>query len=562
MMKLSAKSGGEKGIRRHLPWITALAILLLLVLNVALAALLQVRALYLDLTPEGLYTLSDNMKKECDKLDAELTITFCDDPDRLLARAETRYIYVMATELASRYDNISVETYNLTLNPTALDKFRATSASTITADRVFVSSGERYRSYVASSFWVTNSEDASGGYWSFNGEYVMASAFFSLALVDSPVAYYVYNHGEKYFVPSNDTENAALLAASNEESSAFYELLLKAGLRVGYLDLSAVDEIPDDCALLIMDGPTQDLASASDMGAYYERSESEVLDRYLAKGNGALMLFKDPDATELTNLKQFAEKWGISYIDGSIVRDETSSLGDAASTPAALRNSKLISLYNMNESSYPYAIYKDISTIVPPPPVIVERSGAVKRYFAANGEVVSGNMEATYMYSNFLTSSSKARLWTIDGSHISGASDTYALAALTARKLVNSHTTEETTSYFFAAATTSLSDNTYLNAGSYANHDVMLALIRYVSGIDSYADIKLGSTSLNSENPGGKRLQNSEISNEDKLDPITGKQCHALSTEMRNFWTVTLVLVPVLAASIVGAIVCIRRKYL
>ncbi len=561
MMKHIGTRGAERGIRRHLPWITALGILLLIVLNVGLAALLQYRSLYLDLTPEGLYTLSDGMEKECDKLKSELTITFCDDPDRLLSRAETRYVYVMATELANKYDNIKVETYNLTLNPTALDRFRVTSASTLSRDRVIVSCEDRYRIYSASSFWVKNSEDSSERYWAFNGEYVMANAFHSLSLIDAPVAYYVYNHGESYFVPDSDTANAALLSGSDPQGAAFYGLLLKAGLRVGYLDLSQAQEIPEDCALLIMNGPTSDLISA-DPTSYYARSESEVLDRYLAKGNGALMLFKDPDASGLRNLTQLAEKWGISYIDGSIVRDENGSLGDSADTPALLRNSKLISRYNTNESSYPYAIYKDVSTIVSAPPVIVERAGAIKRYFRSNSYFVSGNMEAAYAYGAFLTSSDTARLHSVETGDLTGDPGVYTLAALTARTTIDSYTTEQYVSYFFAAATTGLTMDSYIDAGSYANHDVMLALVTYISGMDDYADLNLGSNNFNSDNVGGKRLQYSELSATDTVDPITKKECRAFTNSSLVLWTVISFAIPLLVVPAVGIYVCVRRRFL
>ncbi len=560
MMKHSGTRETGQGLRRWLTPITAAAIVLLVALNVGLAALLQYRSLYVDLTPEGLYTLSDTMVTECDKIDADITITFCNDPDRLLASSETRYVYVMATELASRYDNIKVETYNLTLNPTALDRFRTTSASSLTADRVIVSSGDRYRMYSASSFWMADSDNKDGGYWAFNGEYVMATAFFSLALIENPVAYYVYNHGESYYVSPEDTANAALLAGSDEDGAAFYDLLVKAGLKVGYLDLGQVSEIPEDCACLILNGPRTDLA-AGDLTSYHDRSESEIIDRYLAAGNGALMLFKDPDVTGLENLTQLAEKWGISYIDGSIVKDETSSLGDAAETPAELRNEKLISKYNYNEESYAHSIYKDISAIDSAPAVIVDRTGSVKRYFPEDSYLVSGNVESGYVYSDFLYSSEKARTYTVDG-YLSGEDDAYSLAALTVRSRTDSYSLEKYHSFMFCAASTSLTDNTYLTNAAYANYDVMFALVRYISGVNGYADLSLGGTSFNSESVGGKPLQYSVMEETDHTDSITGKACSAFTGSSMTLWCIVLLALPLVTVTVVGTFVCVRRRFL
>ena len=80
------------------------------------------RSLWLDLTPEQLYTLSDLMIEECEKIERDIKITFCDDPDHLMNNFQTRYVYVMAKELEQRFDNITVETCNVTLNPTAVDR--------------------------------------------------------------------------------------------------------------------------------------------------------------------------------------------------------------------------------------------------------------------------------------------------------------------------------------------------------------------------------------------------------------------------------------------------------
>lgn len=561
MMKHSGTRETGRGIRRWLTPITVAAIVLLVLLNVGLTALLQYRSLYVDLTPEGLYTLSDRMVAECDKVDADITITFCSDPDRLLASSVTRYVYVMATELANQYDNIKVETYNLTLNPTALDRFRTTSASRLAEDRVIVSSGDRYRIYSASSFWVSDADSTDGKYWAFDGEYVMATAFFSLALIENPVAYYVYNHGESYYVSPSDQENAALLSGSDEDGAAFYDLLIKAGLKVGYLDLSSVDAIPEDCTCLILNGPKTDLQGA-DPTSYYERSESEIIDRYLAAGNGALMLFKDPDAEGLENLTQLAEKWGISYVDGSIVKDETSSLGDAVETAASLRNTKLISKYNYNEESYAHSIYKDISAIDSAPAVIVDRTGYVKRYFPEDKYLVSGNVESGYVYSDFLYSSDKARTYSVDGDFTTGEDGVYSLAALTVRTRTDSYSLEKYQSFMFCAATSALTENTYLTNSAYANYDVMFALVRYISGVNGYADMNLGGTSFNSESLGGKQLQYSVIENTEHTDSITGKDCAAFTGGSMTLWCIVLLAVPLVTVTAVGTVICVRRRFL
>ena len=89
----------------------------LLVGNVALAYLGLNRQLYADLTPEGLYTLSDGMVEECSFVDGlteldsdgnvkKIEILFCTDPDNLISSPITRIPYFMATALDNKFENI------------------------------------------------------------------------------------------------------------------------------------------------------------------------------------------------------------------------------------------------------------------------------------------------------------------------------------------------------------------------------------------------------------------------------------------------------------------------
>jgi hypothetical protein len=548
-------------LRRFATPLAALGILLILALNLGVTALMQENVAYLDLTPEGMYTLSDAMIDECEKVTGDITITFCDDPDRLLDRFETRYVYVMAKKLANKFDNIKVETYNLTLNPTALDRFRSVSSTGLRSDTVIVSCGDRYRTYSADSFWVSGSDGTSGKekYWSFDGEYVMATAFFSLSAIEQPVVYFSYGNGEKFYVSEDDTEHAALLPMSRDDQSAFYDLLLKEGLKVDYLDLSTVDEIPEDCACLIINGATEDIGSG-DPSSYYGIPVSEMLDRYISRGSGSVMIFKDPDYT-LPNLEEFSEKWGISFVNGSTVADAVQSLADSVSTPADRVNEKLVADYSSDTKGGSYAVYKGLASLDTAPRVIVERTGSVKLAWETEKILVSGNRAASAWYSGFLFSSENAKTYSIgEGHELTGEDGVYTLAALSAREWMDSITTEQYFSYVFGAATTELTTNEYLTNASYANYDVMFALIRQVSRVTKYADFNLGSTSLNSEKVGGKRLQYCKMQPNDYTEAITRDEYAGFTSASLTVWTLVIASIPVLAVPIVGTVVYLKRR--
>lgn len=559
-MKHSGNQRAAGWFRRFAAPLTVLCILLLLALNIGFALLSEYKQLYVDLTPEGLYTMSEAMETECAKVEEEITVTFCEDPDRLLSRFSTRYIYVMALALSNRFDNIRVETCNITLNPTAVDRFRTTSASSISETNVIVSCGDRYRIYSAESFWLSDEDAEDGEYWSFNGEYTMATAFFSLASVSRPVAYFTYGHGENYYVSETDTEHAELLSGSSDDQAAFYDLLVKEGLTVNYLDLSAVEKIPDDCALLIINGPSTDL-DGGDLYSYYDTPDAEKLDRYISRGNGSVMIFKDPDYT-LPNLEEFAEKWGISYVDGSIVKDAVRSLADATGTDASAYNSKLICDYTSDTSTISYGVYSDLVAIDSSPRVIADRTGSVKLAWKTADINLSGNSSAQCWYSDFLLSSENARTYTIDGNYLSGETAAYPVAALTTRSWSDSYSLEHYYSYVFGAATTTLTSNLYLTNASYANYDILFALVRYISRIDSYADMDLGGSSFNSANVGGKQLQYSALEDTDHTDYVLMRDYPAFTQSSLIMWSILILCIPVVVIPAIGIFVCVRRRHL
>ena len=551
---------------RYQKWLTPAVIVLavlLVVLSVGLAGLVSSHSLWLDLTPEGLYSLSDLMIAECEKIERDITITFCDDPDHLMSAFQTRYVYVMAKELEQRFDNITVETCNVTLNPTAVDRYRAVSSSSIPASSVIVSCGDQFRIYTASQFWIsgTDSDGNNSGLYSFNGEYKMATAFFSLSAIASPKAYFLINHGERYYAP-DDEAHAELRAGAgqDEDLSAFYNLLLKAGLTVDYLDLTGMQTVPDDCALLIVNCPTTDLGGG-DLYSFSDRTEVEVLDRYISEGNGAIMFFKDPDVS-LLNLEQFCEKWGISYIDGATVGRKLKT----GETTDLVRG-----VYNTDESTVAYSVYKTLASVSSSPDVVTSGSGAVKLAWRESEGELSGNFMGKRLYADFLYAPTKdpndphdygSALYAIDGGGIvSDDSQRYAVAAISTRYWSDSYSLEKFYSYVFASASSDVISKENLENPAYGNADVFFSLVRYLARNDEYADLALGSESFNSENMGGKKLVTSKLSASAYTDSGSRKSCAAI-TQGDMVRISIFVFVPAFAAAVAGLVLWRRRRIL
>ena len=543
--------------------ISVISVILLLASNFVFSVFVPIKSIYIDMTREGLYTLSEPMKKECDfveKLSGEIEITFCTDRDKLTADISTRVVYFMANQLAERYpDKIKVKVVNGELDPTALAKYKTTSLSEIMYNDVIVSYGERYRIINARKFWTVGGD---GALWSYNGEYRMASIFRSITAINQPSAYFVtdLSDGTGYYNPE---------APESEESlkyAYFVDLLAERGLTVKLLKLSEVEAVPEDCALLIINNPTKDFVPNPDN---YDRldyvSDTEKLDRYLVKNQGAIIVNKDY-SVKLPVLESFLSEWGISF-GTTLLKDAEASLIDELGT-----NTSLIASYDTDEESYGYAIYSDFASVSSAPRTIFSNTGYVKCSFnESQASPEPGTANTRRQYASFLTTSKTAKPYaknSLTGEYVdlAGEAGVYDLAAVVARAKLDDVKNETTYSYIFCSATADFLTDGLLGNPSYANYDILSALIENISRLDDYASMELGGLSLNSSSYGGKQIIYSVLSDspEDVYSP-DGKEVLEHNKAINNGFVITVsvivFLVPVVVL-IFGVFVCLRRRYL
>lgn len=555
--------------------ITLASIVILLGLNLVLTYFGQQKTIFLDMTPEGLYTLSDAMVEECDEMFSELEkknenqkvkITFCTDPDYLTSSTESRLTYFMALRLENKYPGIfDVETVNVRMNPTAVAKYKTTSLSKINSSDVIVSYGDRYRITDSQKFWVLGTDDV----YHYNGEYRIASLIKSVTAISQPIAYFVTDHNETYYDPQNPESEMSISMA------AFADLLADRGLDIKTLRLSEVDRVPEDCALLIINNPKTDFTyDETRLDEFGYVSDTEKLDRYLVMKQGAVMVSKDYQV-KLPVFERFLYEWGFEFSD-SIVVDRESSLEDENNTAT-----NIIAAYDKDSESYGYALYGEFADLTSAPLTVFSNTGSVNCSFkdsTAAGEPGTGY--ASKRYAPFLTTSPTAQRYMKDAltgeitSIVDGLPSTYDLAAVTVRTQIDPNANEKEYSYLFCVNSPDFFSDTLLSEASYANYDIVSSVIENISRVDEYASMDLGGLSLNSASGGGKRLITTAMSADDVTvfsnkykdnDPNKGriiiKENHGISTAAITTYTVIAFAIP-LAVAIVGIVVCAKRKYL
>ena len=536
--------------KRTFAFLTAMLIVALLALNFLLSSLPQKGRFILDTTPEGLYTLTDRMVEECAFLDDEeklgendVEIIFCADPDTLIASTVTRVIYFMARQLEEKYDRLTVRCENITKNPTAVAKYKTTSLSKILPTDVIVSHGNTYRITPAEKFWTVSS----GSFWSYNGEYKLASLLKSLLGTQSK-AYFVTGHGETVYRPGEAT------------LSTFRDLLVECGLAVELLTLSEVERIPEDCALLIINNPTEDYVADVELDSFYAVSEIEKIDRYLVDKQGALMVCKDYRVS-LPTLEYYLREWGIGF-GNALVVDESEYLENGTG-----KQTTLVSQYDTDENGYGYAIYGDFVAVDTAPEVIVKESGFVECFFdestAANED---GSFAISRNYAPFLSTSKDARAFGTDalGEVLVRDYGVLDTSCVSVRMITDTQSSEKQYSYVFAAASASFLEDEMLSGSAWANYDVVSALVRNISRVDEHASMDLGGTSLNSSKFGGKQLLDVSIvttlTNVYDSNKEVVEVNEAMTDGMKIFIYIFVFIFPI-AALVLSVVVSIRRRY-
>ncbi len=550
---------------------------------------------YIDLTPEGLYTVRDVMYEVCDEIfytesgelrDPGVRITFCNDPDNLIENTYTRVVYYMALELASRYDNLEIKTVNVNMDPTSVAAYKTTSLTEISPSDVIISYGNRYRIASADTFWRIGDNKV----YSYDGEYKLASILLSLTLVDKPVAYFVTDHGEEYYAPTDgitDEEELKAQIERNKKTGYLYDLLTEKGLEVKTLSLSAliaeaeaesaatgqavIPAIPEDCVLLIINDPKTDFHEDPDkFGSYSYVSETELLDRYMSKNRGSIMVAKDYKI-KLPAFEDFLLEWGIEF-SNTLVKDTESYVKDANKE----LGTTLITEYNTEQTSYGYAVYGDYASLSTAPRVVIDDTGYIRCSYGdgSTGTHEPGDPDTSRIYAPFLFSSAAAIDYGPDanGNYIYKAGDSgkRALCAVAGRNTIDTDTGNYSYSYIFCAASASFFSSDILGNASFANYDVTSALVQNIARLDTYAPDKLGGISINnSESFLGKYLVSSEISDTDTTVTETRPDGTKVSVNKEGltagatltFSLIITVAIP-LTVAIAGIVITIRRKYL
>lgn len=239
-----------------------------------------------DISDTNIYEISSKSQKLVKNLENEVTFYVIAEKSSTDDRIKT-----FISKYSSLSSKIKVQWIDPVLHPSALTKYNTEENSivvsckktdrqtTISFDDILVSEASYYSTSTSAS--------------SFDGDGQFTSAVNYVTNSKEYKAYYISGHGETSL------------------STSVTSLLEKSRISTTELNLLTASSIPEDCDLLILNGPTSDLTS----------DEAKVLSKYLKNGGKVVALLAYTDK-KMTNLYGILEDYGMKVSSGYIADTE------------------------------------------------------------------------------------------------------------------------------------------------------------------------------------------------------------------------------------------------
>ena len=549
--------------------VTVIVITLIVLLNVAVSVLADKYMWYIDLSPirytsttSQMYSLSAEceamvsarIRPEIEKINEErrdsgeepikLNIVFCSDRDIIEGDSKTRYVSYTARLLEKEYPElIDVKYVNMEKNPSAVQKYKTTSATTIYNTDVIVEFGTESLVQHISAFYMTDSTETEP--WAYNGEKKLVSMILSVTRAEAPICCITTNHGETLFDGNGNVK---------AEYSSFIKLINGSGYEIEFIDLEK-DNIPEKCRMIITFDPQNDFKAFGNLGES-GISEIEKLDKYIDEAN-TFFYICDKDSPYLENLEEYLEEWGVRVARVTDNADITHNYQIIDKENCADSGKGEIVIGEYATGGLGATIAEDMRNATYPPKVVFGNSTAIvpapnysRSYNAENTDTGTPAYVYYFYYKNgvsrnmldvFSTSTSASAM--VNGKEYEIATEQIRFKLMTITQEVrqvqeSNYSSVNQASYVIALASTDSLKNDVLNSRSYGNADIIMSTLKNTGREVIPTDLEI------------KGLYVYEVENQtvyESVDTATYFKC--------------LTLIPFAVILLAGIVVTVRRKY-
>lgn len=269
--------------------LSSVTVVLVILAAIAVNVLITWKDYSIDVTSSKIYSISDQTKSILKSLDQDVTFYVINSK----ADANDSYKKIW-NEYKKNSSRIRIEYKDPELYPNFTSDY-VNSSENVSADSVIVVCGDKYR-YISSNDYVNYSYGSDYSYTadSLELESLLTEAVNYVISDETPVIYTLSGHGEKDFTTS--------VTGSFERDN--YE--------VRSLNLLSKEAVPEDCAVLVINGPEKDISN----------DEKNQIDSYM-KNRGKIYIFLDAGVDDLTNLYALMEEYNVGASKGVVVETDS-----------------------------------------------------------------------------------------------------------------------------------------------------------------------------------------------------------------------------------------------
>lgn len=238
----------------------------------------------IDVSEQHLYEITDQSRKLLKSLDKKVELHILADKSAADERIKT-----FVDKYAGLSSKVSVEWIDPVLHPTALKEYEA-EENTI----VVTCPDTEKTTQIAFTDMITYDEMS----YYYYGTY-QENEFDAEGQLTSAVNYVVNETSSKIYTSTGHGEGTL--------SATLEDLMDKSGFTVEELNTLMTEEIPEDCDLLLLNGPTKDLSE----------DEKERISKWMQDGNDVVLVLGDTE-NDTPNLDALLKEYGMQMAEGYI----------------------------------------------------------------------------------------------------------------------------------------------------------------------------------------------------------------------------------------------------
>ncbi|MBR0153581.1 MAG: Gldg family protein [Lachnospiraceae bacterium] len=263
-------------------------IVVVLVINLAVTTL----DLQVDVSKSQVFTLTDTTKEILSGLENDISIYYIAQEG---LQEET--IYKIVERYPAESSKVHLELKDVVLYPNFAKQY--TTGEILNNSLIVVNNDTgayKYIDYENLLAYANTSSSIEASGLDVEGQ--VTAGIVAVSSSDLPTMYYVGGHGE------------------TKLSDAFTKSVGKQNITLKNLNMYTATEIPEDCDVLLFNGPTYDLSE----------EESQMVKDFMAKGGNVVILLSNSEE-ELPNLEELLRYYGVERHPGIIVESSGYYLG-------------------------------------------------------------------------------------------------------------------------------------------------------------------------------------------------------------------------------------------